>query len=522
MKKRSLTLILFLAVLLVISGCNDNNNQKIKDNTYSNLSYSELRELNFDEYYFLCELNNLISDSTGEILSNLSVINPGYNQINDLEFCENNKPNINFSNQKLSNFDFNYVDKKFEYSISLFEELYNYSSDLKTQDCYFDESFYENKFFQDIYNNELMEIISNDFYKLKEEGFSTNEILEIATIFVQRINYGSDSSGFNRYPYETMYETEGNCLDKSIILINILKYLGYETYLIFGDSDDQGHAIVGVTCEEGNFEYNNKKICAIETTALDPIGTEVNMSNIEFKKFSEGNKYSEENYGKEYLDSIKEFLDNLENASNNLDDISLQLEEIDRNLGDLGWQATNLSINQYNALVEEYNNLLPEHSSAITRYYAAYFELDEKLFFNKLSSEVKNLSINEEELIFENCWDWSLYLTPHYLFADKLSDSRIKLVTTFEFGPIKILENSTWRDGSEIKLYGKRTLLRGKTSHNQDINYFYSDDSTFLTHGRKGEENYLKIRDLVLREMEDSNKFEIVSHYVGSCTYRGN
>jgi len=511
-----LTIIIFFLFLII--GCSENLNQKeniekIENKTISNLNYYDMEEISFKEYNDLLTIE--LTSNNSQNIFNWSDPMTGYNQTYNLKKCNNQLEKINFTNEKNIIFEFNYDNKNFEYSINLFEDIYEYSNNIKDQDCYWNESFYENKYFQDPYNNKFMDIISNDFYKLKNKGFNENEILEIATIFIQTIDYETEN-GSNKYPYETIYEKKGNCLDKSIILINILKKLGFETYLIFGNLDKENHALIGVNCEESNLIYNSKKICPIETTILSTIGEETNITDIEFKQFSEGKQYIEQKYGDKYLQELNKSLIKLETLSTELEKSSSKLKEIAETLGDSGWRATTLTITQYNNLVDEHNEMLPEYNILAEEFNEIMFKIDKKVFFNLFWPNLKK--INNNELTFENCGDWALYNLPDYLIANNLNN-KIELITKRKNSIERILENITWRDNKEINIYGNDILRKGNPGYGENKNYYYSHESTYLTHGKKGEKDYLKIRDLTLKQIEESNKYIIITYYIGSCTH---
>ena len=122
------------------------------------------------------------------------------------------------------------------------------------------------------FNKESGKFVAEDFAALEEAGYSSDEIVEIATAFVQSIEY--QPSPKNKYAYETFYDKKGTCLDKVVILVSILKELGYKTYVIYGSLQGVYHTKAGVACNEGNANFNGQEICFIETTSYWPIVTE--------------------------------------------------------------------------------------------------------------------------------------------------------------------------------------------------------------------------------------------------------
>lgn len=313
------------------------------------------------------------------------------------DYCQGKRVEINFSKTTYSNFSFNYKNKRFNYKISLYPDLYYFSRGLKNQDCYFSYDKYEEGYFKDPYNNKFIEALSKNFNNLKSEGYNDDEIVEISTIFVQSIMYGSDPEDVNRYPYETIYEAEGNCLDKSVILTGILKNLNYSTYLISGSFDYEDHAFVGLVCEKGNIKYEGKEICFIETTDFYPIGYESDIEIEEYIFISEGEKiYKGVNYGRYASNSLKEKLQNMDSILIRLDELDLELAEIQEKM-----YATDCvtimpdgriidheycdDAYKWNKYTKEYNEVVEEYNQLIEDYYSEYYYIEQIIFENQVS-----------------------------------------------------------------------------------------------------------------------------------------
>ncbi|MCL2022744.1 MAG: InlB B-repeat-containing protein [Oscillospiraceae bacterium] len=124
--------------------------------------------------------------------------------------------------------------------------------------------------------------------RLRKQGYSEEDILLWFVAFVQNFDYQSDKKTkgvkeYPRFPYEQMYDKKGDCEDTAILLIAILRQLGYNTVMIeFSD-----HVMVGVAMKnekvlkalEKRYRYvvnyyrlDGKKYHVIETTAIAPIG----------------------------------------------------------------------------------------------------------------------------------------------------------------------------------------------------------------------------------------------------------
>lgn len=337
-----------------------------------------------------------------------------------LDECEKKQIKINFSNFRTNNFEFNYSNKMFNYRINLYDDMELFSSNLKKQDCYYEEETdtqYYGRYLKDLYNNAFVEAISKDFESLKEKGFSKDEILEIATVFIQSIPYGSDiTEHTNRFPYETLAEGEGNCLDKSVILAGIAKNLGYETYIILGESENEFHAIVGVACDKGNIKHGNSEICFIETTNFFPIAYDSDIDiEIWIEVSLEGTSYSGVNYGNNLVDFIDMSSENYQRIDNLLAVKDSELNNIEKKMNDLqeimcytdcitcriviiegtktieviselprceGANTYNTQVRQYNEFVDLHNLGIDDYNKLVNEWYMVFYEMEIRMFEN--------------------------------------------------------------------------------------------------------------------------------------------
>lgn len=308
------------------------------------------------------------------------------------DYCQGKRVEINFSNPEYSEFKFNYKDKIFSYKINLYQDLYSFSDNLKNQDCYFDTNKYSEGFLEDPYNNNFVDAISKDFISLKDKGYSNDEIVEIATIFVQSIPYGTDYTELNRYPYETLYEKEGNCLDKSLILVGILKNLDYKTYIITGESDSDYHALVGIGCDKGNLIYRGQEICFIETTSFTPIGSEIEIEIDDYIDTSNGTLvYADANYGRNLINLFELKTNEAKDIEFKLDSMEIELENIQSKMCET--DCTYCDINridpiycddayEYNSYADDYNKITEDYNLLVEKWYKSYYDLEKFMFGN--------------------------------------------------------------------------------------------------------------------------------------------
>lgn len=306
--------------------------------------------------------------------------------------CEGKKIVINFTNPKYSEFEFNYLNKTFDYKVNLYNDMYYFSDNLKNQDCYFDYDKYTEGFLEEPYNDKFLDAISRDFIALKKEGYSDNEIVEIATIFVQSIKYGTDYTKRNRYPYETIYEKEGNCLDKSLILAGILRNLNYTSYIILGNSEDEYHALVGVVCDKGNIIYEDNEICFIETTIFTPISSEIEINIEKYVRVSNGSIiYSGVNYGGGLIKYFESKTNESKKIESQLDSMELELINIYNEMCETDCTyCDDARIDpqycddayEYNYYVKKYNKIIENYNLLIENWYKIYYELEKSMFDN--------------------------------------------------------------------------------------------------------------------------------------------
>ena len=355
--------------------------------------------LSFEDYYFLTkpsEEDSFYSEQKTNYTFEIPQLEFDYKfyDYDDeyYEFCQGKKVKINFTNPTYSEFQFNYKDKNFNYRVGLYRDLYSFSDDLKNQDCYFDTDKYTEGFLEDPYNNMFVNAISRDFASLKGEGYSDDEIVEIATLFVQAIHYGTDYTDLNRYPYETIYEMEGNCLDKSLILSGILRNLNYTSYIILGDTESEYHALVGIGCNKGNVVYDGKEICFIETTIFAPINYEEEIDIEKYVLVSEGGKiYYGKNYGKELADSFEIKYSKIEEIESHLDLLEDELFDLDEKMCATDCSYCDPSLidpiycddaYEYNAYLREYNEIVGEYNILVEEWYHPYYDLEKLMFEN--------------------------------------------------------------------------------------------------------------------------------------------
>lgn len=325
------------------------------------------------------------------------------------EYCEKYVM-INFSKESRSNlFEFNYRDKKFAYEVNLFEDVYDYSNEIKEKGCYFsmNRTEYVKGYFEEEYNNKFVEAISKKFLELR--NYSNDELVEISSVFIQSIPYWTDYEGPNRYPYETVYEGKGNCLDKSSILGGMLNELNYTVYIIFGVSGETRHAIVGVVCDDGNIKYEGQEICFIETTAFSPIGDENDIKIEGYVQISEGNNiYHEKSYGKRLAKNLQKNYELMRELDSQLQEIKEKLLLLEKKMCETDCGNCDSSkpdiyycddAEIYNSYILDYNRDVKKFNSLYEQLMEIYYNTNKLLFDNLLHINQETIGkrkVNEE------------------------------------------------------------------------------------------------------------------------------
>lgn len=130
-------------------------------------------------------------------------------------------------------------------------------------------------FASDPYDDRLIKSIADTLFSLSGDyGLEESKVPGLCISFVQSLNYSSDltSAGYDQYPrfpYETLYESGGDCEDTSILSAAILQEMGYDVVLL----ELPEHMALGISCDpvsEGrSFEYKGTRYYYLETTGRD-------------------------------------------------------------------------------------------------------------------------------------------------------------------------------------------------------------------------------------------------------------
>ena len=104
-----------------------------------------------------------------------------------------------------------------------------------------------------------------------ENGWGEDAAVRLAIAFVQSLKYTPDDIGlgydYPKYPLETLYDQGGDCEDSSILLVSLIRAMGYGCCLVMFD-DHMGVGVLGDDSVHGSyFQYSGRKYFYVETTA---------------------------------------------------------------------------------------------------------------------------------------------------------------------------------------------------------------------------------------------------------------
>lgn len=103
---------------------------------------------------------------------------------------------------------------------------------------------------------------------IRNSGKTEKEKVLMAISLVQGIPYDFEAAAIEnneaKYPYEPLLLGKGLCIDKSFLLVYLLRELGYGTALLRFDPEQ--HAAAGIKCAD-EYDFKDTGYCFIETTA---------------------------------------------------------------------------------------------------------------------------------------------------------------------------------------------------------------------------------------------------------------
>jgi len=170
---------------------------------------------------------------------------------------------------------------------------------------------------RNINNKEQRELILPLVTRIQNLADTQEDQARIAISLVQNIEFGwsgdtvkigRNEINYSRYPYETLYDLQGVCGEKSELLAFLLKELNYGVALFYHSSEN--HEALGIECDD-KYSLSNTGYCFVETTGpsiitdnqITYVGGLTLTSEPEYIFISNGEALGEDIY--EYKDAKK-------------------------------------------------------------------------------------------------------------------------------------------------------------------------------------------------------------------------
>jgi len=199
-----------------------------------------------------------------------------------------------------------------------------------------------------------------NMYQLNDD-----EYLELLSCFVQSIPYHTEDE--MNYPIETLWDQQGDCDDKSMLLAGLLTRAGYEVVLLSFDAEE--HMTVGIKTENGYAYPNSGGYAVIEATDYSYV-TEIpeNLGDDGIFLTSTPMVIDVGNGTRPYTSGsqVKTILDYQEMADGQIDEYDVQLSNLENQVG---FENNPYLINQYNNIVIKTNNLVDTYNMIIDKPY---------------------------------------------------------------------------------------------------------------------------------------------------------
>lgn len=340
--------------------------------------------------------------------------------------------------EKLASFNWKYKGKEYSLNENLYESYHQFYKALpvyvsSSAGSEIEQLTMRNELFlSGVDGDSTLSILAQKLRAIGEEKkLNENQLVEFVSSFVQTIPYDQDkldrrTSGLSgatektTYPYEVLYENTGVCQDKSYLVYELLKELGYGVAIFLFPNPEDNHMAIGVKCP---FEYSNYEsgYCFIETTSLgNKIGmipdlipkSRIATSDVEISATESGAEDTQYHTlgnveilnkidGKEYT-GIKDTIATqraIASLRRTLDQQSKELKSLDADLKDYNNEIDSME-KKLKKLAkaddyDEYKDLYSKYDKTFSKYKKAYKIFQEKLKINKDTVSRHNALVKE-------------------------------------------------------------------------------------------------------------------------------
>jgi len=177
--------------------------------------------------------------------------------------CDSLPPNRTTLNNS-RHFSWIFKDRQYSINLTLSPETYTFLRSRELNNCNPSsprESFYDS-LISDTSDDSAVSSITSQFNTYRSTyQLSNDHLLDLIISFVQAIPYKTEGRKA-KFPYLTLFEASGDCDDKSILLISLLRESNYSASLLH--YPNLLHVAAGISCPESQIE----QFCFLETTSI--------------------------------------------------------------------------------------------------------------------------------------------------------------------------------------------------------------------------------------------------------------
>jgi hypothetical protein len=198
----------------------------------------------------------------------LGILGAGYYYLTYVQFP---KPTGLIENK----FTWEYQSQSYTMEVPLYQSIENYYNKQPKGIYVGMENSSLNKYFNLPKQDQEVASVASEIKSLAvKSGLDSDQTAELAVSFVQSIPYDNARAKTDLthpwYPYETLFANQGICSDKTILMVAILRKLGYGGAAFM--YENQQHMAAAIECPK-NYSNYNSGYCIVETTAIgDKIG----------------------------------------------------------------------------------------------------------------------------------------------------------------------------------------------------------------------------------------------------------
>lgn len=176
-------------------------------------------------------------------------------------------------------YNWNYQGRLYTLPLTVYRSIYNYYSTSPKGLIVGQEESSLEKYLALLARDDSIRVLSGQLSDLAvANGLDENQKLELAVSFVQNIPYDTEKvktdPGSPRYAYEVLFDGKGICSEKSFLMYDILRQMGYGAVIF--SYPRENHMNVGVKVDR-RYSTDHSGYSMIETTSPMKVGVTPNL-----------------------------------------------------------------------------------------------------------------------------------------------------------------------------------------------------------------------------------------------------